>query len=88
MSVAVLLGASMAAHDRAKALRNSKARDPETRAKALAELIKARDLRVQALAEDPKRTDPAWDDEQKRTPNGLDTHDQLMTFYQQQLGDR
>jgi hypothetical protein len=86
--VSDLLRESMAAHDRAKALRNSFSRTPETRAKAFAELVKARDLREQALAADPKRTDPAWDDEQKRTPTGHDTHEALMTFYQQQLGDR
>jgi len=89
MIVSNLLRESMAAHDKAKALRNSgRGRNPEIRAQALAELIKARDLRLQALAEDPDRTDPAWTDEQKRTPTGVDTHEELMCFYQQQLGDR
>lgn len=67
--VSALLQQSLAAHERAKALRKSKQKD-----EARTVLIEARSLRLDALAEDPDRTDPAWD--QERVP-----HNDMMTFY-------
>jgi len=43
-------------------------------------------LRKQALLMDPERTDPAWQVEQVKTPNGRDTHLDLMTYYREKLG--
>jgi hypothetical protein len=73
----------MDAHQRAKHFRVVKDKERERAA-----LIEARDLRLEALAQDPKRTDPAWDEEQAKTPMGRDTHDELMVFYESMLGDR
>lgn len=77
-----LLRQSMSAHDRAKDQRRRGNRD-----QARESLLQARALRLQALAEDPERTDIAWAAEQARTPLGRDTHDELLKFYREQLGD-
>jgi hypothetical protein len=76
MAVADLLAESLIAHERAKQLR----RNPSTRAEAKIVLALARDLRLEALAEDPERTNPAWAAE--RVP-----HADMMQFYVSQLGD-
>ena len=72
MAVADLLSASQDAHRAALILRQH--RDPAY----LSRLTDARDLRLQALAADPERIDPAW---------GLEraNHDALMAFYAKHL---
>jgi hypothetical protein len=45
----------------------------------------ALDLRLQAHALDPEHLDPVWAEEANKTPNGKDTHTELVAFYQQQL---
>jgi hypothetical protein len=39
------------------------------------------ELRKQALAQDPDRTDQAWRDEEQHTPTGRNTHALMMAFY-------
>lgn len=82
MTVAELLEASMAAHNRAKALRTGKRPD---KVGARVALLEARDRRRQALQADPEREDPAWALEQGRTAAGADTHESLMAFYADML---
>jgi hypothetical protein len=67
-----LLTASRGAHERAKSARHHKRPD------ALALLIEARDLRVQAHQLDPEHTSPAWALEET-------SHAAYMAFYQQKV---
>jgi len=69
--VAEILRRSLAEHERAKLLRRT---DKE---QARSVLTAARDLRLQALGEDPDRKDPAW-------AAGV-PHDEMMRFYAEQL---
>ena len=71
-AVADLLQASQEAHRAALMLRQR--RDPEY----IPRLIQAQTLRLQALTEDPERTDPAWAMERA-------SHDALMAFYEKHL---
>lgn len=79
MSVKDLLEQSMNAHKAAASARNQRRPD----ARALLET--AHRLRLEALALDPSRTDPAWSSEQVHTVSTADTHDSLMAFYEKQL---
>jgi hypothetical protein len=78
--VSDLLQQSMAAHYRAQQLRRNRHADS-----ARESLAQAKALREQALALDPERKDPAWAAEQSKTPNGRDTHEELMAFYASEL---
>ena len=69
-SVGDLLKASLEAHLRAKPTRPKELRDM---GKARTEWQEALRLRLEALAADPGRTDPAW----KEQPD----HETLMAFY-------
>jgi hypothetical protein len=91
MTVFELLRNSVREHLRAAELRRK--RDPEARAA----LIKARDLRLEALRLDPERTDPAWSGEtvthvkpinshESYRPTYPIQHDALMAFYAEKLG--
>jgi hypothetical protein len=91
VSVFDLLRNSVRNHLRSAELRRK--RDPEARAA----LIKARDLRVEALRLDPERTDPAWSAEtvthvkplnshEAHRPTYPIQHDALMAFYAEKLG--
>lgn len=81
MTVADLLRQSMAAHNQYKQL--ARQRD---KVGARAEMVKARDLRRQAITLDPDRTDPQWAVEQTNTATHANTHDELTRFYVEQLG--
>lgn len=86
-TVAELLYQSLAAHQRAKQQLASKdGRSVLVKARDMAALREAYELRKQALALDPERADPAWQDEQAKTPRGRDTHAELMSFYREKLG--
>jgi len=73
-----LLQASQAAHRNAKMLRLGK-----NAAQAAVVLKRAADLRVEALQVDPTRRSPAWEEEQRVTAVGRDTHEDLMAFYRE-----
>jgi hypothetical protein len=77
--VARLLRDALSAHEAAKEARRQKRPD----ARDL--LIQARELRIEAHRLDPDHTAPAWFEEQVITPNGKDTHRELLAFYAQQL---
>lgn len=79
--VTALLNTALAFHRQAGIARNQRA------ANAQALLAQARDYRLAALALDPQRRLPPWTVEQTKTPSMRDTHDELMTFYQDQLGE-
>jgi hypothetical protein len=79
--VSDLLARSLAAHKRAQQLRHK-----GDSAAATVALTEARDLRMQAIAEDPEHTDPAWTDEQGAASPGTDTHAAMMQFYATKLG--
>lgn len=70
-----LLKQSMAEHVRAIGLRRSGKREEGKEA-----LRHARDLRLQALSQDPEMADEAWKHEAV-------SHQDMMTFYALQLGD-
>jgi hypothetical protein len=72
--VADLLRQSLIQHMLALDLRRVRAKESARVALAL-----ARDYRLEALAKDPNRSDPAWAAE--RVP-----HDTMMAFYGEQLG--
>lgn len=71
MTVSELLAASRAAHQSALP-RKGKPRD-------MAALQRAADLRIEAIALDPNRTDPAWG-------KGKGEHESVMAFYSEKLG--
>lgn len=73
MEVADLLTASRAAHQ-AAIPRKGRSRD-------LTVLLRAAELRDEALALDPDRTDPEW-------ANDKASHADLMAFYAEKLGAR
>lgn len=79
MDVAQLLTASLAAHESAKSLRRAK-RGEEARVS----LAEAARLRREAQALDPGHESPDWAAEQSKTPNGKDTHTELLRFYTEQ----
>lgn len=79
-TVAAKLRDSLAAH--AAAL---EARHRKDFAVATVELRRAYTLRGDAHNLDPEHTLPAWQEEDRRTPQGRNTHDDLMAFYAQQL---
>ena len=66
MGVAELLAASLAAHQQSLPIKG--------RARDMAALQRAADLRVEALALDPGMSDPAW-------AQGKASHADLMQFY-------
>lgn len=78
--VANLLVQSHAAHLEAKECRQKK-----DRAGNLARLKEARAHRLAAHALDPEHTVPAWAEEQRHTPNVLDTHAEMLRFYNHQI---
>ena len=47
----------------------------------------AYEMRKRAHAEDPEHLSPGWAAEQGATPRGRDTHEELMTFYREKLGE-
>lgn len=92
MTVAELLQKSVQAHMRAAALRHQ--RKPLD---ALEAIAGARSLRLEAIALDPKREDPAWSAETVTHPKPRDCHpatkttvpldhDVMLRFYEEQLG--
>lgn len=85
--MADLLAASARAH--AQARQQTKGAGPKRTIKKpldLAKLHEAYTLRMAAHQIDPEHSDPAWIEEQGKTPTGRDTHDELMTFYREKLG--
>lgn len=48
-------------------------------------LSDAYEFRRRAHELDPEHTDPAWQDEQAKTPRGVDTHKAVMAFYEEAL---
>ena len=76
MSIATLLADSISAHKRAQG--NRKGRPADWRDL----LTTAATLRRQAEAEDPTFSDPAWADESRHTPTGVNTHAVLTAFYE------
>lgn len=79
-TVAAKLRDSLAAHDAALDARHRK-----DFAVATVELRRAYTLRADAHNLDPDHLLPAWQEEDRRTPRGRNTHDDLMAFYAQQL---
>jgi hypothetical protein len=77
--IAQLLAESLAAHRAATLLRQAKQSTA-----ACQKLREAADLRRQADAADPAHESPAWADEDRVTPKGKVTHDELMAFYARQ----
>lgn len=73
--IAALLADSVSAHMRYRAASNRGERIP-----ARAAMAEAFNLRAQALAADPDRKDPAWQQHEGASP-----HEPLMAFYAQQL---
>jgi len=70
------LAASMRAHEDARQARLQ--RDP-IRARAM--LAGAAEWRLLAHTRDPEHTAPAWQDEQRFSPTGRDTHAEMVAFY-------
>lgn len=86
LTVAQLLEASWAAHKAAQQVTTgAKDKRRVTRGLDVKKLTEAYELRKQAIATDPDHTDPAWQQEQARTPNGRDTHAELMAYYRGKL---
>jgi hypothetical protein len=81
MTIADLLTQSMAEHKQALAHRQKKAF-----ASAIPHLERAYRLRLDAHREDPEHSDPAWAEDQRNTPKGIDTHAVMIAFYEQHLG--
>lgn len=78
--IATLLRDSMTCHMGARTARRM--RDSVA---ALGNLQEALTLREQAHALDPEHMAPAWAEEQRHSPNGKDTHTEMLAFYRQQL---
>jgi hypothetical protein len=78
--VADLLAQSMVAHREAKQCLTRR-----DRRGALVLWKEARARRKTAHGLDPLHTSPAWSEEQKHTPTGKDTHDELCQFYDRQI---
>lgn len=76
LSVSQLLATSYAFHNQSLPSKGV----PRNRAA----LKSAADLRLEALEIDPNRIEPAWAEEDKRTPGGTNTHEALMAFYKSQ----
>lgn len=76
MTVKQLLATSHAFHEQAKPTK-TKPRDRN----AMAEAAK---FRLEALAMDPNREDPAWAEEDAKTAPGTNTHEAMLAFYRQQ----
>lgn len=74
--IARLLAQSLQAHQDAKRARNS--RKP---ALCREHWQTALNARMDAHALDPKHTDPAWAEEQAKTPHAYDTHTEMLQFY-------
>lgn len=70
-----LLRRSMALHVQAKASKQGRPADAQDK------WTQAYALRYQAHGRDPHHTDPAWEEEQNRSPAGRDTHVEMMSFY-------
>lgn len=79
-TVAAKLRDSLAAHNAALV-----ARQHRCYAVAHTQIELAYRLRLDAHTLDPEHDAPAWADEAGQTPNGKDTHDEMMRFYRQQL---
>lgn len=82
-AVGDLLKASLAAHMQAK---QRGVRDPDRAERSRRAWTEARQLRLEAIALDPGRSDPAWEEERGMTPRGRDTHTALLAFYDEVLG--
>ena len=82
MIISELLQESMSLHNRAKVPGKLQPRAYE----AMDLWRQAYELRALAESMDPEKADPAWAEEQRHTPRGRDTHDELMTFYREKLG--
>jgi len=83
VSIAELLSQSMAAHKSARPAGKNSVRPTDWKAR----LKTAADLRKQALEQDPERKDPAWSEEERHTTTGRNTHEFLMAFYLDVLGE-
>jgi hypothetical protein len=79
-TVATKLRDSPAAHQ--AALEARRRRDFAT---ATTELRRAYTLRADAHNLDPEHDAPTWQEEDRNTPRGRNTHDDMMSFYRQQL---
>lgn len=86
MSVAELLSASWAAHERGRQRGVGGHTVRITRAKNLTAFREAYDARMKAHEQDPEHKDQAWADEAGKTAVGKDTHAEMVNFYRLQLG--
>ena len=81
-AVAAKLRESLAAHQQALMARQN--RDVEEN---LSQIGLAYRLRIDAHRLDPDHTAPTWQEDQRKTPRGRDTHQDFLRFYRQQRPD-
>lgn len=84
MTVAELLAASWAAHERGRQKGKGGPSVRITRAKDLSAWQEAYEARKAAHEQDPEHLDQAWADEAGKTSVSKDTHAEMMQFYKLQ----